>query len=820
MKRTKFKFTIFALALVFIFSVAAFFAVNFGSLKSASAAGTVSVASNVFYQSGEASVVVDKQTVKDENDIDKDTYYTMFRFGYDEDNISFRRNLAYSWYQGDYETTTEGEGDNQVVTKDLNSYNHGLFNMEIGFKRDRKEGGTDLLALPFEKFIITFESQQYSKTEDGKTVNYIIFFPEGEDGVKVAITDDKDIDASKASETVLNRDHINIKFVEAEDGLYHESGVYHVVVSNGEENEVEGDFENIGGNYAKYSSSSTTPVYPLIFNAEFEDGKIKEGQKTAKMVLYCLNDQKFVITGNPYGGGTQYGDKDYEYYVSGYVTDDTPAVLCLNKEISHLKVGGSVSFDYQVIDVLRSSPSSTLYFYVLKVEDTENTETNYTHIDTKHKDELYKEVGSNNLLDSSRLDYRPELGEEKDGGTGLGVDFDIDMAVKVYAEVKDTSSNGEVSYVFLDWYIRDDLKITKNDNQFIAVGDDTNGVIFNYDGDNDKSWKNSKALIEEYQAKVNDAAKDLSAGSSSYFYVPSPEALFAENSTAYSDLKISLYYWSSSKSSNTSLASNNLSINVTKNGTYIFTLYATDAAGNDMYYYDGEELVEFSASDIWDMYEDDEKHNYLPWFEFNVDYKGVQFKETPGRQNTAYVGTSYTSASFDINGIDGTYSTKYRLFRFDRAKYYKATQKAYSYEDFLTVMDELFEGNDTRQYFYEIKEVNESDEDYDEFKDYNWNSSSTSFTPQDGNAFYYMRAEVTDSTYGYKINGSLAVVASYEAKALKGDSEWLQNNVASVILLSVAGVSLIAIILLLVIKPKNKEDIDVQYENISKKKNK
>ncbi|MCH5164564.1 MAG: hypothetical protein J1F36_06065, partial [Clostridiales bacterium] len=174
-------------------------------------------------------------------------------------------------YQGDYETTTEGEGDNQVVMKDLNSYNHGLFNMEIGFKRDRKEGGTDLLALPFEKFIITFESQQYSKTEDGKTVNYIIFFPEGEDGVKVAITDDKDIDASKASETVLNRDHINIKFVEAEDGLYHESGVYHVVVSNGEENEVEGDFENIGGNYAKYSSSSTTPVYPLIFNAEFLD---------------------------------------------------------------------------------------------------------------------------------------------------------------------------------------------------------------------------------------------------------------------------------------------------------------------------------------------------------------------------------------------------------------------------------------------------------------------------------------------------------------------------------------------------------------------
>ena len=68
---------------------------------------------------------------------------------------------------------------------------------------------------------------------------------------------------------------------------------------------------------------------------------------------------------------------------------------------------------------------------------------------------------------------------------------------------------------------------------------------------------------------------------------------------------------------------------------------------------------------------------------------------------------------------------------------------------------------------------------------------------------------------------SLAVVSSVEAKALKGESEWLKNNVASVILLSVAGVSFVAIILLLVIKPKNKDDIDVQFEKEkSKKKNK
>ena len=824
MKRTKFKFSILALALVFIFSVTALFAVNFINLKPASAAGTVSLSSSTFTKSGEASVVADKQeTGKDDDGNAVYTYYSMFRFGFDTDNISFRRNLAYSWYEGIYDTITDEseDEDGETVTnefKDLVSYSQGLFNMEIGFKRDKEDESGELLALPFKKFIITFESQQYSKTEDGKTVNYIIFFPaEDNEEVKVLITDDKEADDKDA--VVLKRDHISIKFVEI-DGHYHEGGVYNVVVSNSDIEdsvEVSGAFKNVGGNYAKYSSSSTTPVFPLIFNAEFEDGKIKEGEKTAKMILYSLNNQNFVVTGNLSGGGSEYADGEREYYSGGYVTDDTPAVLCLNKEISNLSIGGNISFDYQTIDVLRSTPGSgTLYYHVLKVDDL-GKDTKYTYIDTNHEDDIFKKVGSNTLLDSSRADYLPELGADKDGGAGLGADFEIDMAVKVYIEIEDTSTNGEVSYVFLDWYLRKDLKINKDKTSFIAVGKDKNGVTFDYDGKDKKSWENSEKLIAEYKKSVDEAAKDLSAGSSSYFYVPSPEKLFAVNSTAYSDLKISLYYWSSSQSSNTSLASNNLSINVTKPDTYIFTLYATDAAGNNMYYYDGDELVEFKTSEIWDMYDDDDRHDYLPWFEFTVDYKGVKFKEVPGKQSTAYVGTTYTAASFDINGIDGSYTTKYRLFRFERAKYYKETNLSYSYESFIEVMDDLFENY--RECFYEIKEVNESDEDYEIYKDYNWSSSSTSFTPQDGNAFYYIRAEVTDTQYNTDpVTCSLAVVASYEAKALKGDSEWLKNNVASVILLSVAGVSLIAIILLLVIKPKNKDDIDVQFEKVSKKK--
>lgn len=750
MRHSKIKITLFALACALLLAAASLFAFNYAAL----AKGTLSVygsGTNVFTPSGEANIVVDKQSGDD-----GDKYYTMFTFGYDEDNVSYRRNVAYNWYEG-----VEQEG----VKKPVN----GLFNLRIGFKD-----------LSFKKFIVTFESQQYAKTEDAKTVNYVIFFPEGE-GVKVLITDDREATPA-ADATVISPDRIDIRFTEKLDGAYA------LTVSNDGNPSVSGTFTNVGGNYAKYVQSSTTPVYPLIFNAEFNETAEGETKPVAKMVLYSFNNQSFEIT-----GATQSGDE----YTGGTVTDDTAAVLCLNKEISHLEIGGEVKFDYQLIDVLRTSPSSTLYYYALKYEDTLDSTINYNDFEN----ERYTEVKTDLLLDPDKDMYLPET-----ECAGFGEDFRADMAVKAYAKIKDTSSNGEESYVFLDWYLKDKHRVKVNGYDFIAVGDDKEGVTFNH-------GLNWTEICRQYQEKVDEAAKNLSAGSSSYFYLPSAEKLFADNSTAYENMKISIYYYHESQSSNTSLSANNLQINVTKPGSYYFTLYATDAESNQMYYMKDGKREEFSSGDIWDFYGDEEKHDILPWFSFNVDYKGVQIKEKTEKQSTAYVGTNYTSASFDINGIANSYETKYRLFLFDRARYYADTKVTFTYEEFIKAMDGLFDGKDTRKYFKEIKEVKETDENYEEFKDYAWSTSGTSFTPQDGNAFYYMRVEVTDTSYNTDpVTGSLAIVSSVESKALKGDSEWLKNNVASVILLAITGVLLIAIILLLVIKPKNKEDIDVQYE--------
>ena len=67
----------------------------------------------------------------------------------------------------------------------------------------------------------------------------------------------------------------------------------------------------------------------------------------------------------------------------------------------------------------------------------------------------------------------------------------------------------------------------------------------------------------------------------------------------------------------------------------------------------------------------------------------------------------------------------------------------------------------------------------------------------------------------------MGVVASVKSKTLKGESDWAKNNIASIVLLCIAGVALICIVLLLVIKPKNEGDVDDTFEKVkSGKKNK
>lgn len=756
MKNSKYRISLISLALILLLALTALLGLN--TMK-ASASGTVTVSgSNVFTTSGTGASV--------SSHAKGDDYYTMFSIINEEQNISYRRNLAYTWYEGVPESDAE---DAKTVP------HKGWFNMKIGFAD-----------LSFEKYVITFESQVYNKTKDNKAINYIMFFPAGEGKVYVRVTQDKDdtVDSLGEYPTALDADSIEISFNSRMDDVY---GVIVDGTSGGDNASYSGSFKNVGGNYAKSSTSSTSPLYPLIFSAEFGERETKK----ADMVLYSLNNQGFKVSTS----------------TSLTVTDDQPPVLCLTEDIKYFTPGSEIDVNFAVIDVLRSSPSSTVNYYVLTVADKEEGTTEFK----------YAEPADGYRLDSDEDIYLPESADlagtvfsPYDNTNGK---FRADMLVSVYYTLKDISSSGETCDVYLDWYIekKDDYLVRVNDTNFMVVAEDKQGVQYNY-GDQFAS------LVEQYQNKVNEAAKDLSAGSSSYIYLPSAKSLFKDNATSYEDMKINIYYYHDSQSSSTSYSTNNLSLNVNRQGSYVFTLYATDKAGNNMLDINGEE---FSADKIWDMFK--EGDSSLPWFHFNVGYTGVSFEETPGLQSTAYVGSAYSGASFKINGVSDSYDTLYRLFHFDSARYYRDHNKSFTYEEFIEKMDGLFENAETRVYFSEILSVEgmeETDEEYKDYNEYEWKSSGTSFTPQvDG--LYYIRAEVTDKLYNSQpVTCSLAVVASEKAHSLKGESRWLQNNIASVVLLGVAALALIGIILLLAIKPKDKGDIDVQFEQKAKKKNK
>ncbi len=55
----------------------------------------------------------------------------------------------------------------------------------------------------------------------------------------------------------------------------------------------------------------------------------------------------------------------------------------------------------------------------------------------------------------------------------------------------------------------------------------------------------------------------------------------------------------------------------------------------------------------------------------------------------------------------------------------------------------------------------------------------------------------------------MVISTSAAADELEGESHWVEDNLASIILLSVAGAALIGIVLLIFIKPKEKGDIDL-----------
>ena len=84
-------------------------------------------------------------------------------------------------------------------------------------------------------------------------------------------------------------------------------------------------------------------------------------------------------------------------------------------------------------------------------------------------------------------------------------------------------------------------------------------------------------------------------------------------------------------------------------------------------------------------------------------------------------------------------------------------------------------------------------------------------------ADYWERDLPMQRAAAYKV-----VVVASEADVIKGETQWLKDNVLSVVLFSIAGVMLVLIIILLLIKPSDEtlEDLDKKSAKKVNKKDK
>ncbi len=852
-KSLKIKFSLIAaLALSFIIAVGAFLGVTLARAdRSVTISGT-----SIFVTTHDAQVWA-HQEGEGEDAVD----HTMFVFNENRDTVNYRRNLAFKWIensakQAEAPKDEEGSSETTETTKPDISFEkqYGWFNMEVGFG---DPANSPEYNVEYKYFVITFESQQYSQTKDGKTTNYIVFEPSENNELKVYITHknteiQKDTELQKDTEnkgvtavldklladatpigTVKANERISINFTADYDGNDEsltnlEGGDYLVKISDEDGGPLFGKFENIGKTYAKYSSSTTTPVTPLSFEAVFEEEDENEPNAHGKafLTLYTLNNQSFKLKDARNSDG---------HRVGGTVNDVTPPVLCLDKSVPFIKYNGEITFDYTVIDVLTQSPSLTTSYYMLTDKDADPV-TGKAPVYNEDGGDFKKVTDSDNqFIYPHYKHYLPKESDTTKFGKKIKDEtFEVKAAVKVVLKLTDTTStNGQTTYVYLDWFVDDDYLLTVNGQKYIAVTEDKQGATYAYTkggvsnpdttGENaNTEWDN---LVKAYQAKVDEAAKDLKAGSKNYFYLPSAEDLIKDNATPYEDLEFSIYYNNGSQQQSTGKKANALSINLTKAGTYVFTIYAKDAAGNSMYYFDGKEEKELETGDIWNMYKQDKNGDfadmkkYLPWFEFTVDASEISIKD-PDEQSTAYVGSSFTADSFDINGV--SVKTEYTLFEFHNEDYAKDHGGvAMTYEEFSKTVESLLLNTETRIYFTKIRptgDLKEGTADYEAFNDYGWNGSSLTFTPQTANAFYVIKCEARSTVIDEPQTSYMTIAAAPKVEPLKGEDTWVQDNVTSIILLCIAGASLIGIILLLVIKPKNKGDIDEVIDTPKKSK--
>lgn len=292
-----------------------------------------------------------------------------------------------------------------------------------------------------------------------------------------------------------------------------------------------------------------------------------------------------------------------------------------------------------------------------------------------------------------------------------------------------------------------------------------------------------KATKAEYEIDDVKSEYSIRLGESQYLELPSFKSLVKDNLTSYENLKYTVYYNNITDSASETSA---LKIPVKVAGDYNFYVVFTDEEENAM-----------ETKDFYEIEDGNKKYGIYGYYvgagegiaDYTIPFAFTLADDAPmlitaATQGSGYKGVTYTAAEFDI--IASGYNSEYSL-------YYSAS--------------EIDKNADGWKRIYSLTEITEGAESEDfsssKLEEFAYNGKLT-FTPVE-KGYYKIVCKVNSSNTERSVSESTIIKVSEDPSVVKPDSKWLQNNLWSVIFLSVGTLCLIGIIVLLCIKPKSQE---------------
>lgn len=270
-----------------------------------------------------------------------------------------------------------------------------------------------------------------------------------------------------------------------------------------------------------------------------------------------------------------------------------------------------------------------------------------------------------------------------------------------------------------------------------------------------ESFENAlnEATYEEYDG----ARYHIRIGSSNYLTIPTMEDFVSDDYSSYSDMSYTVWYCNDN-SSWTSYSG--LKVPVASEGVYKFFVLFKDKLGNGM-----------EKSDFLD--DDNNLITTENVFEFEiVNDAPLSIKATS--QENAYKGISYTASSFTILAKD--YTVEYKLMYSENGE---------------TAWEEILP----------LSELEEGTADYKKYADYNYDGSLT-FTPAKIGHYEIVANVYEEGTFRTAEASAKIQATRTPIKVVPNESNWLLNNVWSIVFLATGGLSLIGLLVVLCIKPK------------------